>query len=303
MPLVHTSAFKIRFYECDLYGHVNNANYLRYMQEAAFEASAAAGYDPQRYAQMNRVWYAHATDIEYIRPLKYGDTVAVKTWVMDFRRVTSRRAYELRATAGSELAARATTDWAFLDSATRKPAPIPDELIRCFFPDAVPDAQPQRERFPAAPPPPPGAYRTRRRAQWRECDSAGHVNNAVYAEWAEECGMQCIAHYRWPVLRMADEGIGIFYRRMWIEHVQPALFDDEIEVVAWLSAVKRATAMRHFTVTRVGDGALLARINVLGVCADIATGAPRRIPQAMLDDFAPNIADSTSPETSDEMLS
>ncbi len=290
MLLVHTSAFKVRFYECDLYGHVNNANYLRYMQEAAFEASAAAGYDPQRYAQMGRIWYAHATDIEYIRPAKYGDTVAVKTWVADFRRVTSRRAYELHSITMGALIARATTDWAFLDAATQKPAAIPDELIRAFFPEGLPERHLHREKFPSAPPAPKGAYRLRRRVQWRECDSAGHVNNAIYAEWAEECGMQCIAHYRWPVTRMAAAGVGIFYRRMWIEYLRPALFDDEIEVVAWLSEVKRATAMRHFTVTRLSDSALLARINVLGVCADVRTGAPRRIPQAMLDDFAPNIA-------------
>jgi len=291
---MHISSFKVRFYECDPYGHVNNANYLRYMQEAAFEASAAVGYDVQRYARMERMWYAHATDIEYLRPVKYGDTVVVTTWVMDFRRVTSRRAYELRSMTTGEPVARATTDWAFLDAATQKPAVIPQELISSFFPDGAPEQPPLREKFPVALPPPEGAYRLRRRVQWRECDSAGHVNNAIYAEWAEECGMQCIAHYRWPVTRMAAAGIGIFYRRMWIEYLQPALFDDEVEIVAWLSEVKRATAMRHFHVRRPSDGALLARINVLGVCADVASGVPRRIPQEMLDDFAPNIASTAN---------
>ena len=125
MPLTHTSTFKIRFYECDAYGHVNNTNYLRYMQEAAFEASAAAGYDAQRYEDMQRAWYIHATDIEYLRPLKYGDSVEVKTWIHDFRRVTSRRAYELRSVQTGELVAKAMTDWAFLDNLTEKPTPIP----------------------------------------------------------------------------------------------------------------------------------------------------------------------------------
>ena len=52
--------------------------------------------------------------------------------------------------------------------------------------------------------------------------------------------------------------------------------------------------MRHFHVRRPSDGALLARINVLGVCADVASGVPRRIPQEMLDDFAPNIASTAN---------
>src|SRR5512142_1116600 len=96
MPLTHVRSFRVRYYECDAYGHVNNANYARYMQEAAFDASAAAGYDFARYEQMGRLWVVRETDIEYLRPLCYGDTVEVKTWVANFQRVRSRRRYELR---------------------------------------------------------------------------------------------------------------------------------------------------------------------------------------------------------------
>ena len=49
MPLVHTRSFRVRYYECDAHNHLNNANYLKLMQEAAFEASAAVGYDRQKY--------------------------------------------------------------------------------------------------------------------------------------------------------------------------------------------------------------------------------------------------------------
>ena len=81
----------MRHYECDAYGHVNHANYLRYMQETAFDASAAVGYDVARYEAIGRQWLVRETDITYLRPLVYGDTVIVKTWVADFRRVRSRR--------------------------------------------------------------------------------------------------------------------------------------------------------------------------------------------------------------------
>ena len=277
MPLIHTSRFKVRYYECDLYGHVNNTNYLRYMQEAAFEASAAAGYDAARYEQMNRAWYVRATDVDYIRPLKFDDEIEIKTWIADFRRVTSRRAYELRLVATGELVGKGSTDWAFVDRTTERPAPIPDSLLQDFFPEGLPAEQAEREKFPTAPPPPPGAFRVRHRVQWRELDPTGHVNNAIYAEWGEDGGMQCIAHYKWPAARMAEAGLGIFYRRMWIEHVQAARQDDEVEITAWLSDMKRVTAMRHFLITRVADGATLAKINILGVCANITTGAPTRI--------------------------
>ncbi len=142
MLLTHTRTFRVRYYECDTYGHVNHTNYLRYMQETAFDASAAAGYDLDRYAAMGRHWLVRETDIEYLSPLHYGDSVQVKTWVADFRRVRSRRDYELRLLGSEELVARAHTDWAFLDSATGRPAPIPPEMIAAFFADGPPEAVP-----------------------------------------------------------------------------------------------------------------------------------------------------------------
>jgi acyl-CoA thioester hydrolase len=75
MPLTHVRTFRVRHYECDAYGHLNYANYLRYMQEAAFDATAAAGYDLARYEAMGRRWLVRETDIEYLRPLRYGDSV------------------------------------------------------------------------------------------------------------------------------------------------------------------------------------------------------------------------------------
>jgi acyl-CoA thioesterase FadM len=53
--------------------------------------------------------------------------------------------------------------------------------------------------------------------------------------------------------------------------------------------VRQATVIRHYTVTRVSDGALLARARTLWVWVDLETGRPIRIPSAFLADFAPNI--------------
>jgi hypothetical protein len=54
MPLTHTRPFRVRHYECDVHGRLRAASYLRYMQEAAFDASAAAGYDLAHYETLER---------------------------------------------------------------------------------------------------------------------------------------------------------------------------------------------------------------------------------------------------------
>ncbi len=289
MPLIYERAFRVRHYECDPYGHVNHANYLRYMQQAAMEASAAAGYDLPRYEAMHRRWFVRETDINYLHPLVYGDTVIVKTWVEDFRRVRSRRAYQLRHTDTGVVVAEATTDWVYLDADTERPITVPPEMIAAFYPEGLPAEGPRREPFPAAPPPPPGVFVLRRRVAWSDLDGAGHVNNAMYMVYLEDAGVQVAAAHQWPMARMFEAGFGIVARRYRIEYQQPARLDDDLEIQTWISSPKNSSAVRNYTITRVEDGALVVRAHVVWVWIDLATGRPIRIPPEFAADFADNI--------------
>lgn len=288
-PAVLERAFRVRSYECDPYGHVNHANYLRYMQEAAFDASAAAGYDVDRYRTSGHQWLIRETDITYLRPLVYGDTVIVRTWVGDFRRVRSRRMYSLRLAGSDEPVATAATEWVYLNTVTLRPATVPPEMVAAFWhPDTV--AGDRREPFPEVPPPPPGIFRMRRRVEWRDLDQAQHVNNANYLAYIEECNVAAAAAYGWAMGRIMERGVGIVARRYRIEYREPALMDDELEVTSFLADVKRATAVRHNEIRRLRDGALLARSYALWVFVDLASGRPIRIPADFMDTFRPNVA-------------
>jgi acyl-CoA thioester hydrolase len=291
MPLIHERTFRVRNYECDAYGHVNHANYLRYMQEAALDASAAAGYDIARYETMRRGWQIRETDITYLHPLTYGDSVIVKTWVEDFRRVRSRRAYELRRADNGTIIAEAHTDWVFLDTDTLRPVTVPEEMILGFYPEGLPGQAPRRKPFPEPPPPPPGVFVTRRHVEWRDIDQVHHVNNASYLAYIEDCGVQVAAAHDWPMARMMEHGFGIVARRYRIEYKQPAFMDDELEVATWISDPGRTSAVRHYTVTRLSDQALLVRARVVWVWVDLATGRPIRIPADFITDFIDNIAE------------
>ena len=287
-PTVLERAFRVRSYECDAYGHVNHANYLRYMQEAAFDASAAVGYDLARYQALGRQWLIRETDITYLRPLVYGDTVIVRTWVADFRRVRSRRMYELRLAGSGEPVATAATEWVYLDSFTLRPASVPPEMVAAFrHPDTVPGDR--REPFPESPPPPPGVFRMRRRVEWREIDQAQHVNNANYLAYIEECNVAAAEAYGWSMARIMARGVAIVARRYRIEYREPAVMHDELEVTSFLADVKRATAVRHNEIRRVRDDALLARSYALWVFVDLETGRPIRIPPDFMDTFRPNV--------------
>jgi acyl-CoA thioester hydrolase len=286
MPLTHLRTFRVRHYECDALGQVKQANYLRYMQEAAFDASAAAGYDTDRYHALGQSWLIRETDIEYLHPLRYGDSVQIKTWVADFRRVRSRRAYELCCARLGEMVARASTDWAYLDTASGRPVAIPTEMKAAFFPGGEEPVALPRKRFPAAEVP-PDAFKLRRRAEWRDLDMVGHVNNAVYLQYVEDCGLQMAAARGWPVARLAAENLSVVARRHHIEYRQPALLDDELAVATWISSVEDTTAVRHSRITRAKDGAVLAQARTRHGGADLETLEPRPLPEALLRDLAP----------------
>ncbi len=288
MPLIHERTFRIRHYECDAYGHVNNTNYLRYMQETAFDASAVAGYDLTRYEALGHHWLVRETEIEYLAPLHYGDSVRVKTWVEDFHRVRSRRAYELTRVGDEALAARGTTDWVYLDSQTGRPARIPPEMAAAFLPDGAAPVGAPRRRI-AAPPPPPGKFAMRRKVMWQELDPVGHVNNAHYLAYMSDCGFEVAEAYGWPAARMQAAGFGILVRRHHIEYLEPALLGDELEVATWAYNMRRATASRVYTITRLADGAAVARADVFYAWVNLTTGLPSRIPEDFRADFAPNI--------------
>ena len=57
----------------DANGHVNNQEYLRWMEEAAIEHSAAQGWPLERYLSCGLSWYVRSHLIEYLRPALLGD--------------------------------------------------------------------------------------------------------------------------------------------------------------------------------------------------------------------------------------
>lgn len=294
MPLTLERTFRVRYTECDSYGHANNATYFRYMQESAFDATAQAGYPYERYQETGFLWLAYENEIEYLSPLRYNDSVTVKTWVADFRRTRSRRMYEMRRTENGEIAARASTDWVYLNSESLRPARIPSDMMAAFFPEGVPDEAPRRPPFPSAPPPPPEVFSVRRRVEWRDIDMAGHVNNAVYLSYIDDCGMQVCKAHGWPESRMREVGFGIITRQHRIEYKLPALHDDEIEVSTYAYGMRKATGTRYYTITRPADGALLAQAHTRYVWIDLATNKPRQIPEEFISEFATNITTQTA---------
>ena len=289
MPLHHIRNFRVRQYECDANGHLNTASYLRYMQETAFDASAAAGYDMAAYQQLNSIWLIRETEIDYLHPLVYGDRVEVHTWVVDMRQVSSRRVYEFTDPGSQRIIARAHTDWAYIDADTSRPVKIPGEIAAAFFPEGLPDEFPGRAPFPTPPSPPEEVFSTIVKVRWSDIDIMEHVNNATYIDYMNECTMRMLASYGYSWSRIKSDGIGMYARKLRIKYHQPALLDDELEFSTWAYNMRRSTGIRYYDIHRASDNFRIAEIVTHAVWVDLSTGRPMRIPMHLLETFKPNI--------------
>lgn len=118
-------------------GHVNNLAYLQWMLSAAVAHSAACGWTTKRYLESGAGWVVRSHKIEYRSPALANEAILVRTWIVDFKKVTSRRRYDIVRPADEMLLATAETVWAFIGFEHRVPRRIPPEVIQAFWPQVT----------------------------------------------------------------------------------------------------------------------------------------------------------------------
>lgn len=280
MPSVHASRFQVRHYECDYFGRLRPATLLGYLQEAAFDASAAVGYSATRYDEIGFQWFAYETQLTMLRPLHYGDQIEIRTWIHDFRRVRSLRQYEVYL--NGEQVAHAETDWVFINTQTLYPTSIPPEIVEAYSrgDDVLPAAP--RPPFPAFPQTPAQVSAVQRTVELRDLDPAKHVNNAVYLQMASEAEQQAIAAQGWTLPRLDQAGLALTLKQARIEYKLAAVWGDTLEIVTWPYDVTAAGGLRAFLIKRASDGKLLARVQTRWGLEDTASGQAVTAPPAFL---------------------
>src|SRR4051812_32085759 len=88
----YSGSFRVRSYECDMFGHVNNAVYQQYLEQATIDAFAEQGQtiEPGRTRQIQQI------SIEYLRPAVAGNNLTVSVWASSCESQTIQFGYELR---------------------------------------------------------------------------------------------------------------------------------------------------------------------------------------------------------------
>ncbi len=132
MPMIYELSHAVSPTEIDQVGHVNNLEYVRWLQNAAIAHSAAQGWDADAYRRLGMGWVVRSHFIEYLSPAFLGDQIVIRTWVATMKRVTSIRRYEIWRQADEKKLASAETNWAFVNFATHAPCRVPSEILNSF---------------------------------------------------------------------------------------------------------------------------------------------------------------------------
>jgi acyl-CoA thioester hydrolase len=112
----------------DINGHVNNVQYVQWMQESAMAHSAELGWPTERFLALGRTWIIRSHSIEYLHSAHAEETLHILTWVSDFHKIRSLRKYKFLRPADGVVLATAATLFIFCDLHTGKPVTIPPEV-------------------------------------------------------------------------------------------------------------------------------------------------------------------------------
>ncbi len=143
--------FRVRFHEVDALGHVNNAAYLNYPEQAAIDHAAFLGLSLERLRDLGGVFVVRRHDIVFLKPTFAGDVLRVITWVEEPRGARIGRHYIVFRESGGVgtttgtgglvqsrdiandgvIVVRGMTEWVFAGG-SGQPRRIPQEVVALF---------------------------------------------------------------------------------------------------------------------------------------------------------------------------
>jgi len=121
---------KIYGYECDIYGHLNNANYQFVYEAARGEMLEELGLPLSKLLEENIHIYVRKITLEYMKGIPFGSEIVVKSRIEKLNRVRSFWVQEIWSLSGV-LMNRATLEGVFARNG--KPFRIPydmEDLLR-----------------------------------------------------------------------------------------------------------------------------------------------------------------------------
>jgi acyl-CoA thioester hydrolase len=282
MPPLYAYRFRVRHDELDSFGHLNNAVCVKYMQEAAIQASTDAGYALPWYEERGVAWVVRRLEIRYYLQVFYGDELMVTTWISECGRSTCIREYDVSRTVDRARVARGRGLWVYIDSKSGRPIRLPQEVKIALSPGGEKEElgiRGYKSRTVAD----CYRYRYRRQVQSYELDPLGRAHHTIFFNWIEQAYYNAIRVAGHPLEELRTGDWMVFQGGHEIEYFSPARDNDEIEIVSWICEVGKVRGAWIHEIYEAQKQTLLARDYSLGIFVN-AKGKPVAAPASLLED-------------------
>lgn len=117
----------------DAYRHVNNSEYLRWVEQISWAHSKALGLSIERYRELDRAMVVHRHELDYLAPAYADDMLQLATWIVgcDGRFSLTRR-FQLKRQSDGKLLLNARTRFACIALSSGRPKRLPEEYQRIY---------------------------------------------------------------------------------------------------------------------------------------------------------------------------
>ncbi|MGB2247918.1 MAG: acyl-CoA thioesterase [Alcanivorax sediminis] len=130
---VHVMEFVVPAESIDVMGHVNNTEYLRFMEQIAWDHTTVLGLGWDLYQKLNRAMVARRTEVDYLAPAFEGEKLVIGTWIVENdERLSITRRYQIIRESDGVTLLRGRTKWVCVALDSGKPRRMPAEFIKGY---------------------------------------------------------------------------------------------------------------------------------------------------------------------------
>jgi acyl-CoA thioester hydrolase len=119
----------------DQFGHTNNVQYLRWLEQVAWSHSVSLKLGFADYERLNAGCVARRHELDYLAATFAGEELLLGTWIAECdARLTMWRAYQIIRAGDGKTVLRGRTQWVCIDLKSGRPKRMPPEFVEAYKP-------------------------------------------------------------------------------------------------------------------------------------------------------------------------
>ena len=116
--------------QCDAMGHMNVQHYIAAFDQASWHLVAAAGYKSSWLEERKLGWADRHYDVDFLQELPMGSLFEIRSRIVKVGRTSLTLHHAMYNCETGDLCAEITIVTILFDLVNRKPAPLPDEMVK-----------------------------------------------------------------------------------------------------------------------------------------------------------------------------